>query len=111
MNIIYHLFIYSHSEEEESTNEELHESISQGHESMNLGADDSDEREKLDSLIYKMSVTNFFEKEFPYLNCDGDLVVDVNSDGDELGIENFEEKLKLLKINPKLKLGFIFPDR
>ena len=65
----------------------------------------------MDSLIEKISVTNFFEKEFPYLNCDGDLVFDVNSDGDELVVENFEEILKMLKINPKLKLEFVFPDR
>ena len=99
MNIIHHLFIYSQSGEEESTNEEFHQSINKGLQSLNHGSDESDEREKLDSLIYKISVTNFFEKEFPYLNCDGDLVLEVDTDGNEVVVENFEESLKLLNVN------------
>ena len=86
-----YFIIFSDSEAEASTNEK--------------------ERDELDSLIHKISVTNFFKKEIPYLNCDGDLVLQVNSDGDELVAENFEETLKLLKINPQLKLGFVYPDR
>lgn len=104
-----HLVIFSDSEAE--ANEDFHQSLNKGLESLNIDADNSDEKEEVNSLLYKISVTNFFKKEIPYLNCDGELVLQVNSDGDELVAENFEEILKMLKINPKLKVAFVSPDR
>ena len=96
---------------EESTNEEFPQSINKGFESLNLGADHSEEREEMNSLLYEISVNRFFKKEPPYLNCDGDLVLYVDSDGEEVVAENFEKTLKLLKINPKLKVKFVIPER
>ena len=103
--------IFSDLEAEASTNEEFPQSINKGLDSLNLGEDHSDEREKWDSLIYELSVNRFFKKEPPYLNCDGDLVLDVTSDGDEVVAKNYVETLQKLKINPELKVVFTLPNK